>query len=53
MIKTLQGDHVHNTFASKYALRKENWLYINNASGYHSRTPEWKDDMYEKTNDTV
>ena len=44
---------VHNTHASKYALRKENWLYINNANGYHSRTPEWEDDMYEKTNDTV
>jgi len=32
---------VHNTWTSKYAIRKGDWLYINNKDGYHTRIPKW------------
>jgi arylsulfatase A-like enzyme len=31
---------VHNTFNSKWGLRKGKWLYIDNPSGEHSKMPE-------------
>ena len=32
---------IHNTWASKFAIRKGNWLYINSKDGYHTRRPKW------------
>jgi arylsulfatase A len=39
--KPVRNILVHNTWASKYAIRKGDWLYINNKDGYHTRIPKW------------
>ena len=46
---------VHNTWASKYAIRKGDWLYINNKDGYHTRIPKWfvEGQRFETAKDTV
>ncbi len=35
---------VHNTFEGRYAVRKGDWIFINDSSGYHSRVPDWIND---------
>lgn len=50
---TVRAATVQNTYDSKYALRMNNWLYINDKDGYHSKRPKWIDDAYRKTNDTI
>lgn len=36
-------EHVHNTYANKYALRSEQWLLINHKDGYSSgKNREWE-----------
>lgn len=32
---------IHNTFESKWAVRKGEWLYINDKSGEHRKMPEF------------
>ncbi|WP_405562414.1 arylsulfatase [Polaribacter sp. Asnod6-C07] len=46
---------VHNTWKTKYAIRKGDWLYINNKDGYHSRIPKWfeKGNHFETAKDSV
>ncbi|MEH1006441.1 arylsulfatase [Winogradskyella sp. ECml5-4] len=46
---------VHNTWASKYAIRKGDWLYINNKDGYHTRIPKWFEEgqRFKTAKDTV
>jgi len=46
---------VHNTWASKYAIRKGDWLYINNKDGYHTRIPKWFEEgqRFAMAKDTV
>ncbi len=46
---------VHNTWASKYAIRKGDWLYINNKDGYHTRIPKWFEEgqRFATAKDTV
>ena len=46
---------VHNTRASKYAIRKGDWLYINNKDGYHTRIPKWFEEgqRFKTAKDTV
>ncbi|KGL62221.1 sulfatase family protein [Polaribacter sp. Hel1_85] len=46
---------VQNTFTSKYAIRKGDWLYINNKDGYHTRIPKWFEDgkSFETAKDSV
>lgn len=46
---------VHNTWESKYAIRKGDWFYINNKDGYHTRIPKWflKGQQFKTTKDTV
>lgn len=39
--KPVRDQLVHNTRASKYAIRKGDWLYINNKNGYHTKIPKW------------
>ncbi len=36
--------HIHNTFANRYAIRQGDWVFINDASGAHSRVPAWYDE---------
>jgi len=31
---------IHNTFAKRWAVRKGNWLYINDKTGQHTEMPE-------------
>jgi arylsulfatase A len=38
--KPLREATVHNTYADKWAIRKENWLYINTQDGEHSKMPD-------------
>jgi arylsulfatase A len=49
----IRSSCVQNTFESKYALRFHEWLYINAKDGYHSRRPEWVEDLNDKTEDSV
>jgi arylsulfatase A len=46
---------VHNTWETKFAIRKGDWLYINSKDGYHTRVPNWflESQNFEKTKDTV
>jgi len=46
---------VHNTWTSKYAIRKGDWLYINNKDGYHTRIPKWFEEgqRFKTAKDTV
>jgi len=46
---------VHNTWTTKYAIRKGDWLYINNKDGYHTRTPKWfkEGQRFKTAKDTV
>ncbi len=46
---------VHNTRTSKYAIRKGDWLYINNKDGYHTRIPKWfkEGQRFKTAKDTV
>jgi arylsulfatase A len=46
---------VHNTWKSKYAIRKGNWLYINNKDGYHTRIPKWflEGQRFKNSKDTI
>ena len=46
---------VHNTWETKYAIRKDDWLYINNKDGYHSRIPKWFEEgkRFETAKDSV
>ncbi len=46
---------IHNTFQDKYAVRQDQWLYINSADGYHSKVPAWINEHFEysSTGDTV
>ena len=37
-------DIVHNTMANAYALRHENWVFIANKTGAHSKVPAWFDE---------
>lgn len=39
--KPVRENLVHNTWATKYAIRKGDWLYINNKDGYHTKRPKW------------
>ncbi|WP_055444599.1 sulfatase family protein [Lacinutrix himadriensis] len=39
--KAVRENIIHNTFTTKYAVRKGDWLYINDKDGYHARIPEW------------
>jgi arylsulfatase A len=39
--EVVRENMIHNTFTSKYAVRKGDWLYINNKDGYHARIPKW------------
>ncbi len=32
---------IHNTFADKWAVRRDSWLYINSQSGQHSEMPDF------------
>lgn len=38
---SIRHHHVHNTYAGVWALRKDNWLYLNAAKGTHNRIPSW------------
>lgn len=53
--KPVRENLIHNTWATKYAIRKGDWLYINNKDGYHTRIPKWfsEERNFEKTNDTI
>ena len=53
--KPVRNVLVQNTFTSKYAIRKGDWLYINNKNGYHTRIPKWFDEgkRFEKAKDSV
>ena len=53
--KSIRENIVHNTWASKYAIRKGDWLYINNKDGYHTRIPKWfeKGQRFKTAKDTV
>ncbi|MEO9571955.1 MAG: arylsulfatase [Polaribacter sp.] len=53
--KPVRETIIHNTWESKFAVRKGDWLYINNKDGYHTRIPKWlsKNQHFENTNDTV
>jgi arylsulfatase A len=53
--KPIRENLVHNTWATKYAIRKGDWLYLNNKDGYHTRIPKWfsENQHIENTNDTV
>mgnify|MGYP005844472611 FL=1 len=33
--------HVHNTLEDHYALRQEDWVYLDVKSGAHSKVPDW------------
>jgi arylsulfatase A len=46
---------VQNTFKGRYAIRIDDWLYINHKSGYHSQPPAWAADHlgYLPLKDTV
>jgi len=46
---------VHNTYEEKYALRQDEWLYINQPDGYHSKFPDWINQHfgYEETSDSI
>ncbi|WP_246293640.1 MULTISPECIES: sulfatase family protein [Winogradskyella] len=51
----VRANIIHNTFTSKYAVRKGDWLYINNKDGYHARIPKWFEEgqRFKKDKDTV
>lgn len=53
--KPIRDVLVQNTFTSKYAIRKGDWLYINNKDGYHSRIPKWFEEgkRFKIAKDTV
>ncbi len=53
--KPIRENLIHNTWVTKYAIRKGDWLYLNNKDGYHTRIPKWlsKNQRIENTNDTV
>ena len=53
--KPIRANLIHNTWVTKYAIRKGDWLYLNNKDGYHTRIPKWlsKNQRIENTNDTV
>ena len=42
---------VHNTFANAYAMRHEQWVLIDAASGYHSGVPDWYKERYNERED--
>jgi arylsulfatase A len=46
---------VQNTFKGRYAIRMDDWLYINHKSGYHRTPPTWVEDHfgYPELTDTV
>ena len=46
---------VQNTWETKYAIRKGDWLYINNKDGYHSRIPKWFEEgkRFDKAKDSI
>jgi len=37
---------VYNTFNSAYALRHDNWVYIDAESGGHTKVPDWFDELH-------
>jgi len=53
--EVVRENMIHNTFTSKYAVRKGDWLYINNKDGYHARIPKWFEEgqRFEKATDSV
>ncbi|QXP63050.1 arylsulfatase [Polaribacter sp. HaHaR_3_91] len=53
--KIVRENIIHNTFTSKYAVRKGDWLYINNKDGYHARIPKWfkEGQRFKADKDTV
>ena len=53
--KPVRKNLIHNTWVTKYAIRKGDWLYINNKDGYHSRMPKWytEGQHFAKDKDTV
>ncbi len=38
---SVRHHHVHNTYAGVWALRKDNWLYLDSPKGTHNRIPTW------------
>lgn len=53
--KPIRDVLVHNTWKSKYAIRKGDWLYINNKDGYHTRIPKWflEGQQFKTATDTI
>ena len=53
--KAVRENIIHNTYTSKYAVRKGDWLYINNKDGYHARIPKWfkEGQRFETDKDTI
>ena len=53
--KAVRENLIHNTWASKYAIRKGDWLYINNKDGYHTRIPKWfvRRQRFQYARDTI
>ncbi|WP_298946145.1 arylsulfatase [uncultured Polaribacter sp.] len=53
--KPVRETLIHNTWESKFAIRKGDWLYINNKDGYHTRRQKWVIEKFgfKNTKDTV